>query len=80
MAEHYHYYICKVGDQIFNKEGTEIIIINAKLLKVLLDKYCIACQNIHDSYDHDPCKSCKEGKNMFSLNKDFKEKWWGVSK
>lgn len=75
MRKHYHYYICKSGDRLYNNEGIEIVIINAKLLKVLLEKYCIACQNIHDSYDHDPCKSCREGNNMFTLHEDFKVKW-----
>lgn len=76
MRTHYHYYINidKEG-RLYNNKGIEIFVINAKLLKILLEKYCVACQNIHDSYEHDPCKSCKNGNNMFSLHEDFKEKW-----
>lgn len=74
MRTHYHYYIHIEKDgRLFNNDGIEIVIINAKLLKILLERYCVACQNIHDSYDHDPCKSCKEGHNMFSLNEEYRE-------
>jgi hypothetical protein len=75
MRKHYHYYICIEEGRLYNNKGIEIYVINAKLLKILLERYCIACQNIHDSYDQNPCKECKEGHNMFSLHEDFKERW-----
>lgn len=75
MGKHYYYIYVEPDGSLFNHAGKEIVVIDAELLKILLDKYCIACQNIHDSYDHDPCKSCKEGRVMFTLHDDFKMKW-----
>lgn len=71
----YRYIYIEPDGRLYNHAGEEIIVINAKLLKILLHKHCIACQNIHESYDCEPCKSCKKGFNMFSLHEDFKDKW-----
>lgn len=66
-------YIAPDG-RLYNNDGDEVFVVSATLLRVILDKYCIACKYIHYPYKDEPCKSCKNGDLVFTLRDDLKDR------
>ena len=60
--------------RLYNNDGDEVFVVSATLLRVVLDKCCIACKYIHYSYDMEPCRSCKNGELVFTLRDDLKDR------
>lgn len=57
--------------RMYNNEGKEVYVLSATLLRIVFNKYCIACKYIHHSYEEEPCRSCKKGSLVFTLRDDL---------
>ena len=57
--------------RMYNNNSEEVYVLSATLLRVVLNKCCIACKYIHHSYEEEPCHSCKMGDLVFTLRDDL---------
>lgn len=60
--------------RMYSQTGEEVYVVSATLLRVVLNKCCIACKYIHYSYEEEPCKSCKNGELVFTLREDLMDR------
>lgn len=68
----YRYIYIDPDGRLYNHTGEEVYILRARLLRIVLDRYCIACKNTHESYANEPCRSCRQGHLSFELRNDLK--------